>query len=153
MDLPALSRTGADRPARAIKPHTQAHSNHSVPTMPAYIHYAAFGWLAVSGVLHFVIDVLSQYLRGKRLPGAETTLYYGLNSAFALGQVVFGLLGLYVAWRVSYLLRETPVLALSLAASLGWLAITFLFMEYWEPKLNAGIFCLLILALIAIGKA
>lgn len=111
-----------------------------------YIVYAAYGWLTLSGILHFVIDVVSQHLRGKRAPGLETTLYYGLNSAFALGQVAFGLLGLFLAWRAMPLLTETSVLIGSLAAALGWLAITFLFMEYWEPKLNVGIFCALIVA-------
>lgn len=114
--------------------------------MHKYIVYAAYGWLALTGILHFVVDVVSQHLRGKRAPGLETTLYYGLNSAFALGQVAFGLLGLFLAWRDMNLLSETPALILSIAAAFGWLAITFLFMEYWEPKLNVGIFCVLIIA-------
>jgi hypothetical protein len=114
--------------------------------MHKYIVYTAYGWLALSGTLHFVIDVVSQYLRGKRAPGLETTLYYGLNSAFALGQVALGLLGLFLARRAMHLLDETPVMLLSAAAALGWLAITFLFMEYREPKFNAGIFCVLIAA-------
>jgi ABC-type Mn2+/Zn2+ transport system permease subunit len=114
--------------------------------MHKYIVYAAYGWLALSGSLHFAVDVVSQYLRGKREPSSETTLYYGLNSAFALGQVAFGLLGLFLAWRAMHLLTETPAVLLSIAVALGWLAITFLFMEYWEPKLNAAIFCVLIVA-------
>lgn len=114
-----------------------------------YIIHAAYGWLVLSGVLHFVVDVVSQHLRGKRAPGVETTLYYGLNTAFALGQVVFGVLGLLVARRAVGILSETPVLAVAIAAALGWLAITFLFMSYWEPKLNAGIFCVLIIAAFA----
>lgn len=117
--------------------------------MHKYILYTAFGWLALTGVLHFVVDVVSQHLRGKHEPGVETTLYYGLHSAFALGQLAFGLLGLYLAWRATHLLSETPVLLLSLAAGLGWLTMTFLFMEYWEPKLNVSIFCALILAALA----
>jgi len=112
--------------------------------MHKYIVYAAYGWLTLSGILHFAVDVVSQHLRGKREPGLETTLYYGLNSAFSLGQVAFGLLGLFLAWRAMNLLSETPALILSIAAGLGWLAMTFLFMEYWEPKLNVGIFCVLI---------
>lgn len=108
--------------------------------------YAAYGWLTLTGIMHFVIDVVSQYLRGVRPPSMETTLYYGLNSAFSLGKVAFGLLGLFLAWRAIDLLSETPVLILSLLAALGWLAITFLFMEYKEPKINAAIFCVLILA-------
>ncbi len=114
--------------------------------MHKYIVYAAYGWLALTGILHFAVDVVSQHLRGKREPGLETTLYYGLNSAFSLGQVAFGLLGLFLAWRAMNLLTETPVLILSVAAALGWLTITFLFMTYWEPKFNIGIFCVLIVA-------
>lgn len=114
--------------------------------MHKYIVYAAYGWLALTGILHFVVDVVSQHLRGKRAPGLATTLYYGLNSAFALGQVAFGLLGLFLAWRAMNLLSETPALMLSIAAGFGWLAMTFLFMEYWEPKLNVGIFCVLMIA-------
>jgi hypothetical protein len=114
--------------------------------MHKYLIYTAYGWLALTGVLHFVIDVASQYLRGVRAPSAETTLYYGLNSAFSLGKVAFGLLGLYLAWRAMYILSEMPVMILSIAAAFAWLAMTFLFIEYWQPKLNAGIFCALILA-------
>jgi len=114
--------------------------------MHKYIVYAAYGWLTLTGVLHFAIDVVSQYLRGKREPGLETTLYYGLNSAFSLGQVAYGLLGVFLAWRARDLLSETPLLILSIAAALGWLAITFMFMEYWEPKLNVGIFLALVVA-------
>lgn len=108
--------------------------------------YAAFAWLSFSGTLHFVIDVVSQYMRGKRAPGPETTLYYGLNTAFALGQVLFGLLGLWIAWRSIDLLSERPAMILSFAAAIGWLAITFAFMEYWEPKLNVAVFAVLIIA-------
>ncbi|UYB50434.1 hypothetical protein OCJ37_10355 [Xanthomonas sp. AM6] len=116
--------------------------------MHKYIVYAAYGWLALSGALHFIVDVVSQYLRGKREPGLETTLYYGLNSAFSLGQVAFGLLGVFLAWRARDLVSATPVLILSIAAALGWLAITFMFMEYWEPKLNVGIFLALLVAVL-----
>jgi hypothetical protein len=114
--------------------------------MHKYFIYAAYGWLALTGVLHFIVDVVSQYARGTRAPGLETTLYYGLNSAFSLGKVAFGLLGLYLAWRAMDLVSEAPVLLLSIAAAFGWLAITFMFIEYWQPKFNAGIFCALILA-------
>lgn len=114
--------------------------------MHKYLIHTAYGWLALSGILHFAADVLFQYLRGQRKPGLETSLYYGLNSAFSLGQIVFGLLGLFLAWRGASLITATPVLILSMAAALGWLAIAFLFMDYWEPKLNVGIFCALIAA-------
>ena len=53
--------------------------------MQKYLVYATYGWLAFAGVSHFAIDVLSQYVSGKRLPSVETTLYYGVNTAFAWG--------------------------------------------------------------------
>jgi hypothetical protein len=113
--------------------------------------YAAFGWLAFSGTMHFLIDVLSQYLRANRASGPETTLYYGLNTSYALGQVLFGLLCLWLAWRAPAVLSEWPVIALSFAAAAAWLGITFAFMEYREPKVIAGIFAVLLIAATVTG--
>jgi hypothetical protein len=42
--------------------------------MHKYLVYAAYGWLTLGGTLHFFIDVVSQYMRGKRVPGPEATL-------------------------------------------------------------------------------
>lgn len=114
--------------------------------------YAAFGWLALSGFLHFGIDVASQYLRGKRSPGLETTLYYGLNTAFAFGQVMFGLLCLWLAWRAPEMFKLKPVVALCLVAAVGWVGITFGFMEYWEPKMSASIFAVLVVAMAVVAR-
>jgi hypothetical protein len=108
--------------------------------------FLAFGWLALGGTLHFVIDVLSQYQRGKRVPGPETTLFFGLNTAFALGQVLFGLFGLLVARQASEVLSQWPAIVLTVAAALCWLAFTFVFLEYWEPKFAAAVFAVLIMA-------
>jgi hypothetical protein len=108
--------------------------------------FAAFGWLTLGGVLHFAVDVLSQYLRGKRLPGPETTLFFGLNTAFALGQVLFGVFGLVVARQAFDVLSEWPAILLSVAAALCWLAFTFVFLEYWEPKFAATTFAVLVIA-------
>lgn len=115
--------------------------------MHTWLVYIAFGWLALTGMLHFIIDVVSQYLRGMHPPGTETTLlYYGLHSAYSLGQVAVGALGLMVAVRALPLLGTTPVMALVLLAGLGWLAIAVLFMPYVPPRINAGVFCALMLA-------
>lgn len=111
--------------------------------------YAVFGWLTLSGTMHFIVDVLSQHLRGKRAPSLETSLYYGLNSAYALGQVVFGLLGLFLTWKALELVGSTPVMILSLVAGLAWVAIAFLFLEYREPRIIGVIFCLLVVAAFA----
>ena len=114
--------------------------------MHTYIVHAAYGWLTLTGILHFVIDVVSHALRGRHPPGIEATLYYGLHSAFALGQLAFGLFGLYLARQFMSLLGTAPALVLSMAAGLGWLAISFLFMEYRPPRFNAAVFCVLIVA-------
>jgi len=117
--------------------------------MHKYIVYAAFGWLTLSGTMQFVVDVLSQSLRGKRAPGPETSLYYGLNSAYALGQVSFGLLGLFLAWKAIQVVDSTPVMFLALAAGIAWLAVAILFMEYREPKIIGVVFCLIVVAAFA----
>lgn len=102
--------------------------------------YAPYAFLTLSGTLHFVIDVVSQRLRGVRAPSPETTLYYGLNSGFALGQVVLGVIGLWLATRSPELLRAWPMLLITALAGAAWLAMTFLFMEYREPKIAVSIF-------------
>ncbi|GGI54251.1 hypothetical protein [Oxalicibacterium solurbis] len=110
---------------------------------------AAYGWLAATGLLHFVIDVAAQFLRGARPPGIETMLYYGLNTAFACGQVTFGLLGLWLAWRMPQAALQWPVVALTLLAAAAWLLIAWIFIGYQEPKFNAAVFVLLSLAVAA----
>lgn len=118
--------------------------------MHKYLVYATYGWLAFAGVSHFIADVLSQYVRGKHFPSVETTLYYGLNTAFAWGQITVGALGLYLAWRAMPVVSSTPVSAIMAIAGLGWLAITFPFMSYWEPKASMSIFCALTFACLLI---
>ena len=114
-----------------------------MPLMTRYLVHAAYGWLLVTGVLHFSIDVVSHLLRHKHPPGTETTLYYGLNSAFALGQVTLGGVGLLLALQAVPVVSQWPMKVLALGAGLGWLAIAWVFMAYTEPKVNAGVFCLL----------
>lgn len=114
--------------------------------MSHYFTYAAYGWLTLSGIMHMCIDVLYPYATGKRAPSTETTLYYGLHSAFALGQIVFGLTALFLAWKTMHLLNGTAMLTLSIAAAAAWLAITFVFMEYWEPRFAVSLFIALLLA-------
>lgn len=56
--------------------------------------------------------------------------------------------GLLLAWRAPQIFGQVPLLAISFIVGLGWLAITFQFMNYWEPKLNVSIFCALVLVAI-----
>lgn len=91
--------------------------------MHKYLVYAAFGTLTLFGTLHFLIDVVSPHVRGLRQPGPETDLYYGLHSAYGMGQAACGAMGLYLARRALPLLQDWPPLLLALLAGLGWLAI------------------------------
>lgn len=111
------------------------------------ISYAAFAWLLLAGTMHFSIDVLSQYLRHKRVPGPEATMYYGLNTAYALGQVLFSIFGLLVVRRALDLLGHWPALLLCGAAAAAWFVISFLFIEYREPRFMVGIFGALVVAM------
>jgi hypothetical protein len=107
---------------------------------------AVFGWMALSGALHFIADVASQYIRRTRVPGPETTLYYGLHTAYAWGHIAFGALGLYIVTRASPVVDERRLLLLSGIVALGWLAIAMGFIEFWQPKANAVVLCVMILA-------
>lgn len=62
--------------------------------MHKYIVFTAFGVLTLFGTAHFLIDVVSQHFRGLHRPGPTTDLYYGLHSAYGLGQAAFGAMGL-----------------------------------------------------------
>jgi hypothetical protein len=108
--------------------------------------YAAYGWLLLSGTLHFAIDVVGQYARGKRPPGAATTLYYGLNSAYALSQVLFAALALLAISQGLIILGRWPGLILGFLATLSWLAICVLFLEYRQPRMTVALFAALLAA-------
>ena len=108
--------------------------------------YAAYGWLLLSGTLHFAIDVVGQYARGKRLPGNATTLYYGLNSAYALSQVLFAALALLAISQGLSILGQWPGLILGFLAAVSWLAICVLFLEYRQPRMTVGLFAALLAA-------
>ena len=108
--------------------------------------YGAYGWLLLSGTLHFAIDVVGQYTRGKRPPGAAKTLYYGLNSAYALSQVLFAVLALLAISQGLIILGRWPGLILGFLAALSWLAICVLFLEYRQPRMTVALFAALLAA-------
>lgn len=108
--------------------------------------YLAFGWLTLIGVLHFVIDVVAQHMRGKRIPGLATTLYYGMHTAYAFSEVLVGIMGILIARRAISLLGEWQFLAFFGLAAAGWIVFGFRFDEYREPKINVGIFVVLLIA-------
>lgn len=107
---------------------------------------ATYWTLLAAGTLHFIADVLSQYFRGLRKPGYETTLYYGLHSAYALGQVVFAIVALLLIRSGSTFMESPAGMAISFTAVLGWLAIALLFIEYTPPKMFIGLVLALLVA-------
>ena len=118
---------------------------------PSLLLYCAYSWLMLSGVLQIGIDVISQHLRGKRVPGLETTLYYGLNTAYGLSQILFAALALYVTYQHgAQLLSRSVGLYLGLVAGIAWLAFCFAFIAYPHPRTTVAVFlALLVLAAIA----
>jgi hypothetical protein len=84
--------------------------------------------------------------RGKRLPGNATTLYYGLNSAYALSQVLFAALALIAVSQGLIILGHWPGLILGFLAALCWLAIRVLFLEYRQPRMTVALFAALLAA-------
>lgn len=101
--------------------------------------YLAYGWLFASGLLHYAIDVVSQYLRGVRQPGPLTTLYYGLHTAYSVGQMAFAGLALLVLWSGSDLLSRHVGFGLSIVAVAAWLVVSIVYSEYTPPRVNAAI--------------
>lgn len=99
----------------------------------------------MTGFLHFMIDVVSQYARGVRTPSKESTYYYGMNTAYAFGQIMFGALGLILALKVPHLMVDWPIIALTIVAAAVWLGISFVFLPYKEPKFISSIFSLLVI--------
>ncbi|WP_229521408.1 hypothetical protein [Paenibacillus monticola] len=69
-----------------------------------------------------------------------------MNTAFALGEILFGLFGLVLVLQAPKLVVQWPVVTLTLVAAVGWLAISFMFLPYKEPKIISSIFVVLVLA-------
>jgi hypothetical protein len=107
--------------------------------------YAAYGWLLLSGLLHFGVDVVSQYVRGKRAPGPATTLYYGLNSSYALGQILFAALALFAINQGMTALGRWPGLVLGLFAASAWFVVSLVFLEYPQPRMTVALFAALLI--------
>jgi hypothetical protein len=110
----------------------------------------ALGWLTFGAVSHFVIDVVSQHLRGVREPGPARTAYYGLHTAYPLSQLIFAAFGFFIAASAPELLRTTGYRVIGVTATLCWLAISLLFVEYFPPKLIVAIFAVLFVAAMAV---
>ena len=113
---------------------------HYTARLHGRLLYAAYGWLVIGGVLHFAVDVVSQYFRGKRIPGPATTLYYGLNSTYALSQVLFGALALFAIMHGTSALGQEYGLALGLLAAFAWFVLCLRFIEYPQPRVVVAVY-------------
>ena len=122
--------------------HFLNHSNRLHHTLL----YAAYSWLLLSGLLQIGIDVVSQYLRGKRVPGPATTLYYGLNSAYGISQILFALLALFAIRQGVVAMGQWAGVSLGLLAASAWFALSVLFLEYPQPRMTVALFAALLLA-------
>ena len=96
--------------------------------------YVAYGWLLLSGTLHFAIDVVGQYARGKRSPGPQHALLRSelrlrmsqvLFAALALLAISQGLIILAVAWAES-----------GLSGSFELAGDMCPFLEYRQPRMT-----------------
>ena len=106
--------------------------------------YGAYSWLLLSGLLHFGIDVLSQYVRGKRPPGPATTLYFGLNSSYAVSQTLFAALALFAIRQGVTAMGEPSGLVLGFVAACAWFVLSLLFLEYPQPRITVALFAILL---------
>lgn len=114
--------------------------------MHKFLLYAGYGYLAVSGVLHFLVDVVAHHFHHQRAAGPETAMYNGLHSAYALGQVVFGLIAILIIRSGSDLMSRQIGQAIGFFAVAGWLAISLKFIEYTPPKFNISVVLALLIA-------
>ena len=116
----------------------QVHRLHGLLLSGAYL------WLLLSGVLHFGIDVVSHSLRGKRVPGPLTTLYYGLNSCYAAGQVLFAVLALFAIRHGVAAMGQWTGIVLGLTAACTWFVLSVVFLEYPQPRRTMVLFATLL---------
>ena len=101
-------------------------------------------WLLLSGTLQFGIDVVAQYVRGKRPPAPQRPSSYGLNSAYALSQILFAVMALLALSQGLIILGRWPGLSLGFLAASSWMAICVLFLEYWQPRMTVALFVVLL---------
>lgn len=119
---------------------------HHTVRLHGLLLYVAYGWLVTGGVLHFAVDVVSQSVRGKRVPSPATTLYYGLNSTYAVSQVLFGVLALFAVGHGVAAMGQGDGLLLGLLAACAWFVLCLRFIEYPQPRIVVAVYAGLLTA-------
>ncbi|MDG2522579.1 hypothetical protein P7B02_13600 [Caulobacter segnis] len=107
--------------------------------------FVAYGYLFWAGALHFLIEVVLSHLGGRLTPGPQTSLYYGLHSAYALGQVAFGLAAVLIVRAGSDVMARRGGLAIGIAAASAWLVFAFLFIDYVQPRIHMAVVLILLI--------
>jgi hypothetical protein len=74
----------------------------------------------------------------------DTTLYFGLHSAYTLGQLLFAVVALLLIRNGVPFFGEWPGLILGFTAAAAWLAICVAFISYREPRIVVGLFAILL---------
>jgi hypothetical protein len=116
------------------------HLFNNVNRLHYSLLYGAYSWLLLSGLLHFAIDVVSQYIRGKRVPSPATTFYYGLNSSYAVSQILFGLLALFAIHHGLAATGQLSGILLGLLAACAWFVLSLFFLEYTQPRATVALY-------------
>ena len=116
------------------------HLFHHTARLHSLLLYGAYGWLFLTGGLHFAVDVVSQGIRGKRMSGPVTTLYYGLNSTYALSQILFAALALFAVRHGVAALGQGYGLTLGYLAACAWFTLCLWFLEYTQPRVAIATF-------------
>ncbi|MGI4828675.1 MAG: hypothetical protein ACRYFU_10875 [Janthinobacterium lividum] len=119
------------------------HLFHRTERLHGMLLYGAYDWLPLSGVLHFVVDVVSQYLRRKHAPSPATTLYYGMNSTYAMSKFLLAALALFAIRQGVAAIGHGYGLALGLLAACAWFVPCLLFVEYPQPRIAVAVFAAL----------
>jgi ribose/xylose/arabinose/galactoside ABC-type transport system permease subunit len=81
---------------------------------------------------------------GHRAP--QRTSNYGLNSAYALSQILFAVMALLALSQGLIILGRWPGLSLGFLAATSCMAICVLFLEYWQPRMTMALFVVLLAA-------
>ena len=88
--------------------------------------------------------MVSQYIRGNRTPSPETTLYFGLNSSYAVSQTLFAVLALFAIRQRVTAMAKPQVLCWGFVAACAWFARSLMFLEYPQPRITVAVFAILL---------
>ena len=90
--------------------------------------HGPYSWLLIIELLHCGIAPGSQHIRVKRDPSSATSLYYGLNSSYAVSQIMF-----------AGMVRGSGVL-LGLLAAGAWFVLSLVVLKSSQTRMTGTLF-------------